>query len=260
MSNHVHNKFSLSGPTDIVQDFKDLAFRIDRASNEEIINFDLNSIVPMPGDLGIVSCATGNHALRLLNSPPETLLKDLISTSQVYFGAIQDAFAFSDQIWNVITVGELLTAIDHMRAYSRCLDWDFLDLPLAKKYKRNIEKYGYPTWYEWRDDNWGCTQNTWRFNLVTDEIVENVHRLSFEFKTNWSAPVPVFYRLSEMYPQLDFKVSYLEEYLQFTGLFVSNVGSCERLYLHHNEPGMNEHLLEYWGIDLEAELNAMMGD
>ena len=70
MSNHVYNKFSLSGPTDIVQSFKDLAFRIDRASDEEIINFDLNSIVPMPGDLGIVSCATGNHALRLLNSRP----------------------------------------------------------------------------------------------------------------------------------------------------------------------------------------------
>ena len=89
MSNHVHNKFSLSGPTDIVQDFKDLAFRIDRVSNEEIINFDLNSIVPMPGDLGIVSCATGNHALRLLNSPPETLLKDLISTSVLIGQAYQ---------------------------------------------------------------------------------------------------------------------------------------------------------------------------
>ena len=89
---------------------------------------------------------------------------------------------------------------------------------------------------------------------------ENVHKLSFEFKTNWSAPIPVFYRLSEMYPQLNFKVSYLEEYFQFTGLFVSTEGSCERLYLHHNEPGMSEHLLEHWGIDLEAGLNAMMGE
>ena len=63
-----------------------------------------------------------------------------------------------------------------------------------------LEKYGAYDWYEWRCTNWGTKwppDSVW-IEAHSDSVV-------IDFDTAWSFPGPVFQRLSEMFPSLNFR-------------------------------------------------------
>jgi hypothetical protein len=60
--------------------------------------------------------------------------------------------------------------------------------------RANIEKYGYPSWYEWSIDNWGTK---WEpdIRVVTREDANNA---SFAFDSAWAPPVGFYQKLEEL--------------------------------------------------------------
>ena len=74
---------------------------------------------------------------------------------------------------------------------------------LGKVYDLNIREYGFPTWYEWRYANWGTKWDASETYWNSDNIVT--------FETAWSCPIPIFEKISEMYPDVPFEVAFADE-------------------------------------------------
>ena len=60
---------------------------------------------------------------------------------------------------------------------------------LGNQAYQNIQKYGCPTWYEWRGTKW---------NASNAEIAER----QLSFLTAWNAPKPILEKLSQMFPSI----------------------------------------------------------
>jgi len=52
-------------------------------------------------------------------------------------------------------------------------------------------------WYCWNYDNWGV-----KWNACEGYVEENY----FQFDTPWSCPMPIFEKLSKLYPEIEFMV------------------------------------------------------
>lgn len=77
---------------------------------------------------------------------------------------------------------------------------------LGRKGVSNKLNYGYRSWYGWRTANWGTKWNAcepWAVNTNEE------HKIAFE--TAWSAPVPIFDKLAELFPYVSFTVEYADE-------------------------------------------------
>ena len=68
---------------------------------------------------------------------------------------------------------------------------------------------GHTYWYSWRIENWGTKWNACRTEL-TEGGPEKGY-IEFRFETAWDAPMPVFYRLLELFPQLGFSFGWQHE-------------------------------------------------
>jgi len=67
---------------------------------------------------------------------------------------------------------------------------------------KNVELYGYPTWYEFANAEWGTKWNAYEFENNGDTIV---------FHTAWTMPDPIFVKLSTMFPDTTITVQYADE-------------------------------------------------
>lgn len=100
---------------------------------------------------------------------------------------------------------------------------------LGKVYEINIQEYGYPTWYEWCNANWGTKWNASETYWNSDNIVT--------FETAWACPIPILEKISEMYPGISFEVAFADEdigsncglllYTQGEGVYISSFSSEE---------------------------------
>lgn len=64
------------------------------------------------------------------------------------------------------------------------------------------KKFGSNNWYDWAIHNWGTKWNACDI-YISNEMIE--------FNTAWSNPMPIFQKLSEMFPDSNFEVMYADE-------------------------------------------------
>jgi hypothetical protein len=74
-------------------------------------------------------------------------------------------------------------------------------------------------WYDWNITNWGTK---WDIifdenNETTIEPTDNGYQMVWYFETAWSPALPVYDKMSEMYPNLDFEYEITEEGNHFVG-------------------------------------------
>lgn len=69
---------------------------------------------------------------------------------------------------------------------------------IGRVYLENQEKYGAPTWYDWRCEHWGTKWNSCQAELASADDTE----LVYHFDTAWTAPDPVMKALTEKYPDI----------------------------------------------------------
>ena len=162
MPNWVMNKVTFYGNDNEIQKMKNFLKSKDTA-------FDFNKLIPMPEELDIDSGSTEHFSIELyeLNEKnPAAALK-----------------LYEESSWQKDkTFGQ----------------W----LRLGEKYISNKKKYGHPTWYGWRCENWGTKWNA-------SEIVWDGNNV--EFWTAWDTCEPIYRRLAELYPTVQFDVEYANE-------------------------------------------------
>jgi hypothetical protein len=98
---------------------------------------------------------------------------------------------------------------------------------LGKIVEDNINTYGASTWYDWNISNWGTK---WDADSDTPWEYINDGELFLFFETAWSPPIPIYDKIAELFPDLDFVATYAEGGCEFVGK-VEKKGE----YLGHNE-------------------------
>ena len=83
-------------------------------------------------------------------------------------------------------------------------------------------------WYDWNITNWGT-----KWDIIFDEHTETTiepatvgegYQMFWYFETAWSPAVPVYDKMSEMYPNLEFNYEITEEGNHFAGTLVYKDG------------------------------------
>lgn len=78
-------------------------------------------------------------------------------------------------------------------------------LRLGQAYIDNKSKYGFSTWYGWRNHNWGTKWNSYDNKIKRNKDGKIVY---IEFQTAWSVPEPILEKLAK---ECDFAILYAEE-------------------------------------------------
>lgn len=85
---------------------------------------------------------------------------------------------------------------------------------IIRKFKSNIEKYGYKDWYDWKIANWGTK---WEVEAKVEDGDED-NEVVFYFLSAWSPPLEWLRRVALLFPDVKFSLSYREEGNNFEGM------------------------------------------
>lgn len=112
----------------------------------------------------------------------------------------------------------------------------------ARKSFAALAETGFGNWYEWNTHNWGTKWNSYDFEFRS----RAEGQYAFKFETAWSFPEPIFRKLAELYPTLEFAIEAYDEGGNFACIGSFNgkndyrtVGATdemyERVYRHARE-------------------------
>jgi hypothetical protein len=79
-------------------------------------------------------------------------------------------------------------------------------------------RYGYDSWYDWRINNWGIKWDA--SETYYNELSEESMHVSFW--SPWAPPITWVSKVAKMYPLLNFVLEYMEEGMDFCGVFEAN--------------------------------------
>jgi len=93
------------------------------------------------------------------------------------------------------------------------------DANQEEQQKKNVEKYGYKTWYDWQINNWGT-----KWDICGDEGVLKNGVMTVGFESAWSPPIAAYQTLVER----GYKITayYFEPGMGFWGSFVNGSDDC----------------------------------
>lgn len=174
MPNHVKNIICIYGDSEQIKRI------LQEIQNDEIGigSLDFNKLIPMPQSLNIESGSRTQEGLQLYHS-----------------------FLDENNIPEEISDEGLQALITQ---YVKQTEVDPEVFMLGKQTYENIVHYGYPTWYEWSNANWGTKWNAYEF------IPYDVGN-SISFLTAWNGVPQILAVLSEKYPDISFGYSWADE-------------------------------------------------
>ena len=199
MPDYVLNHVSFSGTVAELKRLLQAIAREDKQYEEEGYRvdslIDFNRIVPMPQDLNIECGTRTDNGIRRYKQ----FLSYLESN-----GRAKDDLSAIPKEWE--------------SEFQKQHGIDDTTFMLGKKACQNIQKYGFPTWYEWCVNNWGTKWNAFNQKAVfpkelTEPGAPDEAKTSLElyFKTAWSVAMPVIIALSKQFDQLEIRVEYADE-------------------------------------------------
>jgi hypothetical protein len=157
--------------------------------------FDFNKLIPMPKSLDIESGSNSYTALiALAVAKPEE-------------------FEVINQAWKALNVFN--KSLKQEPKYQEALknpdfknSKDFEDnCAFGQVLLDNFKSYGSCDWYDWRCKHWGTKWNA--SNCYIDDYGEDL--LQIQFDTAWNAPIPIFRKLVERYPNDGFVFEWQNE-------------------------------------------------
>lgn len=255
MSNYVKNELKIHNKS--MTEIKELFCSTD--DNGELI-FDFEKIIPRPESLNVISGYLETPARELFNKFAkdkfvamneleakafmETHQKCTISKFEFCNGFISISL-FPDYLQEEITK-ELNAENETLPARLQLL----IVWYMGEIYEGNIQKYGCTTWYDWCVNNWGTKWNA--CNTYINECEDCI-----EFETAWSAPIPIYQKMAEIHPDLDFSVRWADENIGAYAGFVEHTGETDGdfqySYYDFQSKDAYETAFELWGIDAEEE-------
>lgn len=177
----------------------------------EKLIFDFNNIIPMPKDLDIVCSGCKEIAFVAYICDGQKISRD------EYYQRAQSS-RLKRLVYEQLTTKAVLKDYQNT-AYSRFIETEETKIPellnTASKLLANIQRYGSPTWYEWRCENWGTKWNCYDIQIEGDNV---------SFYTAWSPCSPIVKQLSVMFPDVIFEYHYEESGCCFCGCEVYSAG------------------------------------
>lgn len=141
---------------------------------------DFQKIIPMPDDLNINSGSSNTLDIRLAM---KTVVDYLNSSSYIIGIKLPEVDEYLSKYKgnDNQAVSKIHTKHDmeeHVKQGLQCI--------------QNIINHGHPTWYEWRNQNWGVKWNASDTVILDDDTIE--------FNTPWYYPEPIFKEISRQNP------------------------------------------------------------
>lgn len=179
MPNHVTNRLEINADRETVQSVMNF-LRGENDDDNTPCYIDFNNIIPMPKELLIEASSSGVFGMRYIIA-----MQRNPDNSQNELRAVQ---------W-------MENQVEKVREEA---------LRLGAAYLKNLEKYGYATWYEWSIATWGTKWNAYNQEFEEPNVLW--------FDTAWSGVPQLIQKLSEKFPDVEFHYAYADEDLG------SNVG------------------------------------
>lgn len=179
MPNHITNLLRVSNidfTNDKAAKSKSIDEFIEFVKSDEL-DFDLNKVIPIPKELDIECGSITDQAYALFDDKKAEYV-----------------LCFHKNLRGIEELRNLLRENPYVVKHAEII-------------QSNLAKYGHPDWYSWSIKNWGTKWNTYsgfskkmRYNTV-----------EYKFETAWSPPIPVIEVLTKKFPDLDFKLQYIDE-------------------------------------------------
>ena len=259
MPNWVTNKltFEGEGKEDLI---KSLLTK-DSESDEEY--FDFNKIIKMPEELLVEKSSRSREGLLLYIAAINPLIPNIGSEDdKMSFDDFSNRMVktFPDAVKNMPKYIIKPSEIEEIKKkytknYGDKADKELKEtLELGKKVFHNIETYGYPDWYEWSYDKWGCKWNSscTYYNLEEGKVY---------FDTPWGPSVPVIEELARQHPEMKITHEYAEEQIAF----MCGKVEYDKGELQSNEPYPSyskdafELYFELWGCEEDFKYDEAKG-
>lgn len=243
MPNHVSNIILVTGSAENLTAFKEHLFSKGLAEcgdNGHCVIFNFNSIIPMPRELIIEQGDIVSAAFNWMEQEKHLSTSELEPT---FYKKLQQHL-FSKMDLKNATVGNLIPFFkaDTSLLVACCSSF------ITEKIKAdNIEKFGYPTWYEWRLANWRTKWEAYN-QFITDLSDE---KLEFGFDTAWSPPEAVYRAIAEHYPDISMTVHYIDEGGMFAGIYEISDGQLTDYPVSDDE--FRAFTMEHFGWEYEPE-------
>jgi hypothetical protein len=178
MPNHISTNFRVTGPTAEVKRFIN-----DANGNDHLLNLD--SLLPMPSELRMVSC------------PVKIMTQEEIDKQ------------WAD--WKVSKEAGNVSSFDSDKPFGLGITKERSD-----SYKA---KYGVDNWYDWAISNWGSKwgvydETEWNITEVEDDGLTSA---GINYQTAWSPVTNAWERISKNYPTLEFFHEFADEGGGFVG-------------------------------------------
>lgn len=233
MPNWVYNHLTITADEDTAKKIHNTITEKDESGKERIT---YRRLLPMPESVedtvsggtvsmgayllvnknlyGLVAGSEENNDFSNLYKDMENRLKETIvyNPDQIKdneyknLSDLTDMYLMAHPGQNSVTYGELVDWIETLDTTSYTCKL-FLDsmkesLKEARKQINNAVKYGAPSWYEWAIMNWGV-----KWDASDSETYEENGTIVYRFNSPWGTPDPVFYKLSEMFPDAEIHLS-----------------------------------------------------
>jgi len=109
--------------------------------------------------------------------------------------------------------------------------------------KTNIEKYGYPTWYEYRIAEWGTKWDIGLDEHQGNDAVVTGNSFSVDFDSAWSPPTDAYYKLKEL--GYEICAYYCEIGCDFCGRWIDGQDDCFEI----SRGGIPQDITDEMGIE-----------
>ncbi len=192
MPNHVTTRCTVTGPTEDIQRFRTTMICVPEGGDEPTLDFD--RIIPMPGVIkNTGSAAYIDLGIEILTGRPRA---NGWSSSHLTMPWVQEL--------GISTISELRAWAEKERPAA---------LESGRKALQAFQETGCYDWYDWSVKHWGTKWNSYNFEIE----YEDDDQISFHFDTAWSFPDPIFEKLAEVFPTLQFYCACFDEMWNFAG-------------------------------------------
>jgi hypothetical protein len=203
MPNHVDTHLTITGTKKDLDAFekkhlieKESEDWEGKKTGETFVDFDFNTIIPMPESLNITSGSNTDQAVAVIKA-------EAGDTSGIQH--------YKSYPWVVEELGENASDKKVIAFLKKKLDKKAMKE--GRMSIENKEKYGYENWYDWKCSVWGTKWGA--YDAQIDRVADDC--LVIDYNTAWSPATPIFDKLNEMYPNLVFEQQVLDEGMGFGG-------------------------------------------
>ena len=176
MPNYVKNRVVMEGIADLP-----LFIEVDGKKH-----FDFNRLIPMPKELEMEQGSITEESIIYYLTERCSISVQELQGEKASMASVLVQNMFSSKWYE-----EVFRRVQENMAGASEEEKD-IAYDKGRQYISNFMKYGFTTWYGWRNHNWGT-----KWNACDTEILD---KDTIVFDTAWSNPDPIMEKLGEIYP------------------------------------------------------------